>query len=192
MAWRKIEDSKLKAIANAIREMTGKSWNMTVNAMPTLIKTIGDLDINNPHAKSIGDCVFYECTPLKSASFPNVTSVGTRAFVYCRKLTTINFPRLQTIGNSAFDSCSSLDGVELPEVKSIGSYAFAYTSNLKTLILSGATVPTLVNTDAFINSAIAKGTGYIYVPDNLVSAYKRATNWATYANQIKPISELEV
>ena len=34
------------------------------------------------------------------------------------------------------------------------------------------------------------GTDYIYVPDNLVDGFKIATNWSTYATQIKPISEL--
>ena len=31
---------------------------------------------------------------------------------------------------------------------------------------------------------------YFYVPDNLVDSYKAATNWSTYASQIRPISEL--
>ena len=42
----------------------------------------------------------------------------------------------------------------------------------------------------FYNTAIENGTGYIYVPDSLVDSYKTATNWSTYASQIKPISEL--
>lgn len=29
----------------------------------------------------------------------------------------------------------------------------------------------------------------IYVPDEAVDAYKTATNWAAYADRIKPISE---
>lgn len=31
--------------------------------------------------------------------------------------------------------------------------------------------------DAFINSKIAKGEGYIYVPSALLDTYKAATNW---------------
>ena len=31
---------------------------------------------------------------------------------------------------------------------------------------------------------------FFYVPDDLVDSYKEATNWSTYADQIKPISEL--
>ena len=34
--------------------------------------------------------------------------------------------------------------------------------------------------------------GYIYVPDTLVSSYKTATNWKTYASQIKPLSDLYI
>ena len=37
---------------------------------------------------------------------------------------------------------------------------------------------------------IANGNGYIYVPDADVETYKTATNWSTYANQIKGLSEL--
>ena len=50
---------------------------------------------------------------------------------------------------------------------------------------------TLANTNAFTNTPIESGTGYIYVLDELVDSYKSATNWSTYAEQIKPISELE-
>ncbi len=51
-------------------------------------------------------------------------------------------------------------------------------------------VPTLSNSNAFANTPIAQGTGYIYVPDNLVASFKTATNWSTYASQIKGVSEL--
>jgi hypothetical protein len=48
----------------------------------------------------------------------------------------------------------------------------------------------LGNVNVFSSSAIANGTGFVYVPDNLVEKYKTATNWSTYASQIKPMSEL--
>ena len=53
------------------------------------------------------------------------------------------------------------------------------------------TITTLSNVNAFQNTPIASGTGYIYVADNLVSTYKSATNWSAYASQIKGLSELE-
>ena len=52
-------------------------------------------------------------------------------------------------------------------------------------------VPKLRNINAFKNTPIEKGTGYIYVPDNLVDSFKIAENWSTYADQIKSINEME-
>lgn len=40
MAWRKIDDTKLTAIADAIRGKTGKTAAMTLDAMPTEIEAI--------------------------------------------------------------------------------------------------------------------------------------------------------
>ena len=48
----------------------------------------------------------------------------------------------------------------------------------------------MADANTFVGSGIASGTGYIYVPDDLVDQYKVATNWATYASQIKGLSEI--
>ena len=61
---------------------------------------------------------------------------------------------------------------------------------IQTLVLRASDVCSLGSTKILENSLIATGEGYIYVPDNLVNLYKTATNWSTYANQIKPLSEL--
>lgn len=67
--------------------------------------------------------------------------------------------------------------------------AFYNCSSLEALIIRGTNVMTNSSTGTFTGSAIAKGTGYIYVPDALVDSYKTATNWSVYADQIKPLSE---
>ena len=41
MAWRKIEDGKLTAIADATREMLGSTVTMNPDAVPGLIRSIG-------------------------------------------------------------------------------------------------------------------------------------------------------
>lgn len=69
------------------------------------------------------------------------------------------------------------------------SKAFYGCSSLETLIIKGTNVMTCSNTDMLTNSGIAAGTGYIYVADDLVDSYKKATNWSVYADQIKPLSE---
>jgi hypothetical protein len=44
-------------------------------------------------------------------------------------------------------------------------------------------------TNIFASTPIASGTGYIYVPAALVDSYKGATNWSTYAAQIRAIED---
>lgn len=99
----------------------------------------------------------------------SVTKVGESAFSFCETLTTVNFPNATSIGSSAFYNCSAL-----------------------TTVIIGTNQTTVVTLPAyaFASTPIASGTGYIYVPDNLVNSYKTATNWSTYATQIKGISEL--
>ena len=52
-----------------------------------------------------------------------------------------------------------------------------------------STMAKLDNTNTFNSTPIASGTGYIYVPAALVDNYKAATNWSTYANQIRAIED---
>jgi hypothetical protein len=46
-----------------------------------------------------------------------------------------------------------------------------------------------VQSNSFQSSAIASGTGYVYVPRALVDTYKAATNWSAYASQIRAIED---
>jgi hypothetical protein len=50
-------------------------------------------------------------------------------------------------------------------------------------------VVTLADVDALNDSSVASGSGYIYVPAALVDSYKAATNWSTYAEQIRAIED---
>ena len=118
-----------------------------------------------------------------------VTSIGVYAFQACSALTTASFQAATSIGNYAFQACSALTTVNFPAVTRISSDAFQACSKLTTLILRSGTMATLSNTSAFSNTPIASGTGYIYVPAALVDTYKAATNWTTYANQIRAIED---
>ena len=71
----------------------------------------------------------------------------------------------------------------------IDSYCFRGCDALETLIIRTPTVAKLVNKNALQNTAIANGTGYIYVPADLVETYKTTTNWVTYADQIRAIED---
>ena len=118
------------------------------------------------------------------------TKVTDYAFYMDKLLTTVSLPAVTSIGSSAFNGCSALKAADFPAATDIsGTYAFQNCSALTSLTLSKNQVATLSNTSAFTGTPIASGTGYVYVPDDLVGQYKAATNWATYANQIRPISQ---
>lgn len=168
--------------------------------------------INLPNVVTVGDSGFYNCKLLKNVFLPKLTTLGRNGF-NSTGLESINLPLCTKLGVASFSqtnklvvatlplvtslegSCfsySSVQKIDTSSVISIGAYAFGGAQQLDTLILRNSSVCTLANsTNTFTNTKIAAGTGYIYVPDNLVDSYKTATNWVTFANQIKPISELE-
>ena len=160
------------------------------------------------NATSIGDYSFYKCSALSVANTPSVTNIGRFAFKNCEALTSVEYPLATTVEQGAFDECSSLSSVNLPLLTSvepltfrkcnafttldlqvatnIGTQAF-YNSGITSLTLRSNTVVALENEDAFYFTPIEEGSGYIYVPSNLVDSYKNSAVWSTYANQIKAI-----
>lgn len=93
-----------------------------------------------------------------------------------------------------FSTCSSLTRLDLSNFDTTNvtnmNNMFYNCSNLTALIINNPKLFELKSSNCFSSSAIANGTGYVYVPDDMVDTYKAATNWSVYADQIKPISEL--
>ena len=146
--------------------------------------------INLPVCTSIGTYAFYSCKSLTSIDLPVCTSIGPYTFYRCTALTSINLPVCTSIGDYAFSSCTALTSINLPACTSIHSYAFNSCKSLTSIKLANTSkICTLSNSDAFKVTPIANKAGYIYVPDELVEQYKKATNWSVYASQIKPLSE---
>lgn len=137
----------------------------------------------NDSATSIGNYVFAEISGLQEVDLPMVKTVGGFAFQSSTRLHTVNLPRVETIGNRAFVNTFALSYLDLPACTSIGAACF-HGSRIKTLILRSETV-------CIIQSGIFQTVPTVYVRDNLVEQYKSATNWSDYAEQIKPLSELE-
>ena len=147
--------------------------------------------VDFPNATSIGVNAFRDCSRLTSADFPNATSIGAHAFRDCSQLSSVNFRSVTSIGDYAFGNCSRLTSVDFPNATSIGAQAFYNCSRLTSIKLASSQVVTLGSANAFERTPFSNGAGSIYVPDELVESYKTATNWVTYANQIKGISGLE-
>lgn len=133
--------------------------------------------------------VFNSCSALVSIEMAKAYGLGTHTIYNCPKVTDISLPSLESVGYGSIRACAALTTLVLPMVNHIGDWAFHNDSSLVAVVLERDAVCVLTQTNAFTGTPIAKGTGYVYVPDNLVDSYKSATNWSTYADQIKPLSE---
>ena len=158
--------------------------------------------INLPNSiVTINDSAFsYNCSLILTSLPENLTSIGDYAFNYCFAFTDLVIASqvLTSIGKDAFalsfsyNPTRGLSSIEItsPVLTLIDNYAF-YGDELLTQVVLRATTPPTLGTNVFTNTPIAKKTGFIYVPDDSLEAYKSATNWSAYADQIKPISEME-
>lgn len=158
----------------------------------------------------------YKNTYMTSLSLPQLVIGSFGTFIlYAQALQTLRLPSLKIISNNFHfcTYCTALEYLYLPSLLKINfsltsycgaekvfyfrdlesiNYRLSYSTNsLDTIVLAGNHVVTLGSVGYINNSNITKfynGEGSIYVPDNLVDAYKTATNWATLANMIKPLS----
>lgn len=147
-------------------------------------------DVDFPNVRTASSYCLAYCDNLKNANFPSVVSGEMGMFHYCTNLLNPTLPVLNAVRDSCFRGCSKLSKIDFPKVKSIANYAFYTCTSLTALILRYAdSVVTLSTTSAFKSSGVTAGTGYIYVPSALVESYKTATNWSTYADQIRAIED---
>ena len=167
--------------------------------------------VSFPKATSIAAYAFNGTSALKHVSFPALKSMTTGAFRGSRftscdmpivtniansgfrgaYLTSVTFPKVASSSTDGMRGCTALTYVDLPVCTSLAAGTFNGCTSLETLILrTTSKVCSLANVSAFTSTPIASGTGYVYVPSSLVNSYKTATNWKTYANQIRPLESL--
>ena len=162
-------------------------------------------DVSFPKAIVITDYAFYYCDALSNIDFPLVTRIDQYAFSECRLLETVTFPKAEMIDKGAFYNDVCLTEANLPKLNAIGTQAFYSCCDLVKIFISQKdSVCKLTNTNAFDYCYHILGTvnstynpnglkdGYIYVPASLLSQYKVAKNWTTYATQIIGHEDLEV
>lgn len=128
--------------------------------------------------------MFYGCNNIKEVVVPDgVAKIQNSTFNKCASLESVTIPNSVTsIGSSAFNECYCISKLKMPNsVTSIVSGTFSYCSGMKVMDFTEYTVvPSLSSTI----------TGFpadceIRVPAALYDEWIAATNWATYASQIK-------
>ena len=171
------------------------------------------IEIKNTTIKKMRSHALAYLTNLESVDFQNLTTLNSYAFSNCYKLKNVNLPKLETLGASCFNGCRELteqifispvaiaistfvNCIKLKKVdftyitSTVASNTFQGCSEFDTFINRNTTnVVALSNKNAFSGTCIESGTGYIYVPAKFVEAYKTATNWITYADQIRAIED---
>lgn len=103
------------------------------------------------------------------------------------ELTEFNDDTITAIGQNAFQYQDTLESIYLPKVQSIAQNAFLNCSALKNLYIG--TDRSAVSTLSSTNALSGTGRGLIRVPDDLVTNYRSATNWSTYAGRIYGIND---
>lgn len=158
----------------------------------------------------LGSGCFQQCSKLEDIGTDLshvVTVTGNQALWYCGRLKfhanlenlestaqhllgasgvlSIRFGKLVTIPSYVAYSCPNLTKVEIPSVTTSIGYSFHGCAYLTEVIVHAVAPPTLTS-GAFSN---AHSSMTIYVPDESVEAYKTASNWSTFADKMKPLSQ---
>lgn len=154
-------------------------------------------DINLPTSiETIGGYSFGGCSKMKNSIYlPNLKSYGgydgAHMFNGAGITEVLSLGHLTVLPWAIFANCINLTKVILPEkMTTLNGGAFEGATKLETLVLY-STIPPTFGRAGFGTTAIAKGAGFIYVPDGSIEAYKTAAEWNNYAAQIKGHSEYD-
>lgn len=206
MAKRVVDEASLTAVADAIRDRAGTTEAISFpDGFVSAVEGIPDYlalraqnkltEYSSKNVTSVNNQAFASASALTSIHLPNVTYLGTSAFENCKGLTSVEFPKVTYLNWTVFKNCTNLQRVVFGTTTTIDAGVFEGCTSLSVLILRGPSVCTLPQSWSFVGTPIAQGTGYIYVPRALLSDsdatkdYRRATNWSTFASQIRAIED---
>ena len=158
-----IQGDTLSEIADAIR---GKTGNQAAIAVKNMASQIDSIQTGGGGSGDLDSLIAGTITEILGSNAVNVRP-------------------------SAFNGLDSLVTAEFMVVRNIYDYAFYGCIGLEALIIrTSDAICSLASTTAFYGSGVeSAGSGYIYVPDDMVYAYRSQTNWSNYASKIRPLSE---
>lgn len=201
-----IEEVKLKIkgfIAQANANTKREDTNLK-NALDAVIANYG-LDrfkslindsINTVSAKDLEGVTeirnsMFQYSKITSITIPDcVRNIGYAAFYKCENLVSVKLPECENfyhIQSSTFSNCTSLTSIIIPQyVTHIGNQAFYNCTAMEYYDFTACTsVPKLMASDIFAN---IPSECEIRVPTGLYDAWKTATNWSIYADNIVAVS----
>lgn len=152
----------------------------------------GITNVDAPLVTNIATYAFYGCYKLADINMSMATAIGSYAFYAC-DLRSVNFPSVTGISQGAFSENENLQLADFGAAYKINQAALSSCSKLDTLILRRKSDPCTLAATSLGNTPIEDGTGYVYVPivllsdDDATKDYRRATNWAKYAAQFRPL-----
>lgn len=200
MANYRVSGESLNAVADAIRSRAGTEdalvfpdgFVSAVEGIPDYLAQVLNKTITNYYSAEVTSTpaqVLRDQTSLVSITMPNCTILEYVILRGCTALKYVDCPSVWRVQQEAFALCSALEKVDLPMLRYISAKSFQNCTSLSVFIICKPEVITLNNVDAFSGTPIESGTGYIYVPKALENSYKSATNWSTYASQIRAIED---
>ena len=133
---------------------------------------------------------FAGCAQITKIDLPNCTRInGNYAFYDMTNVKKILLPNVKSgLLGATFNSCSNVETIDLRNLGGVlfDSNCFRYCSKLTTLILGGTAINTIANNNVLGGTPTSMS---IYVPDNLVDAYKANSTWASFTSRIKKWSD---
>ena len=190
---------EMTSLTTGISRMFQNCEKLTDVNLP-LLATIPDMSFtgcialstyNFTNTVTIGSSAFGSCFLLETVAGDMIEQIKAQAFADCKALRTFTAGSITTIASSAFLRCIALSLADFkPKANTtptISSGVFKSCSALNALVLRG--MFSLTSTDAFSSTPIESGTGYIYVPRDLIATYEAATNWSTYAGQFRALED---
>lgn len=168
MIYYSIEGKVLEDLANAMRDKTGKEDALTSAEMVNEVEEVYVAGRIHGEESTNSDWIWKNINTIIDKDLEQITNYQ---FYGQTKVVRCDFSNLTQIGNTSLANIGRLTALILRKTDSI---------------------VTLRNANAFTNSGIATGRGYIYVPKALEEEYKSATNWSTYAARIRAIEDYPI
>lgn len=104
---------------------------------------------------------------------------------YCRNLKYVKANNLSF--GSYFSQHSGLQFLDVSSARAFAGNCFRDNTSLTTVIIRDSSIFPLTFSNSITNTPLTSGTGYVYVPENLIDGYKVSSNWSTIANQFRKL-----